>query len=434
MRLLRDSSDIGYETHEFTKEIWPLNRSLTGEGVRKTLEQIKAHLPKLEIKSVPSGTAVFDWIIPKEWSVNEAYIVTPNGEKICDFKTNNLHLLGYSTPFDGKVILKELKEHLYTLPDQSEAVPYITSYYKERWGFCLSQDQYNQLEEGEYYVNIDTKYFDGVLNYAELIIRGKSSQEVFLSTYVCHPSMANNELSGPTVVTYIAKWLSELKHLDYTYRIIFIPETIGSITYLSLHHNDMKKNIFSGFNVSCVGDDRAYSYLPSRNGNTLSDTVAKHVLKHMDSNFKSYTWLDRGSGERQYCAPGIDLPIASIMLTKYCQYPEYHTSLDDLENVVTPEGLKGGYWALRRAIEAIEKNKTYRVTVLCEPQIGKRVLYPTLSTKKSGEQVRLMMNLISLCDGQKSLLEITESLKAPVWELYETIETLVNHELLEISE
>ena len=246
--------------------------------------------------------------------------------------------------------------------------------------------------------------------------------------------MANNELSGPTVVTYIAKWLSELKHLDYTYRIIFIPETIGSITYLSLHHNDMKKNIFSGFNVSCVGDDRAYSYLPSRNGNTLSDTVAKHVLKHMDSNFKSYNWLDRGSDERQYCAPGIDLPIASIMRTKYGQYPEYHTSLDDLENVVTPEGLKGGYWALRRAIEAIEKNKTYRVTVLCEPQIGKRGLYPTLSTKKSEEQVRLMMNLISLCDGQKSLLEIAESLKAPVWELYETIETLVNHELLEISE
>tara|TARA_B110000503_G_scaffold85516_1_gene130129 strand:- start:152 stop:892 length:741 start_codon:yes stop_codon:yes gene_type:complete len=246
--------------------------------------------------------------------------------------------------------------------------------------------------------------------------------------------MANNELSGPTVVTYLAKWLSEFKQLDYTYRIVFIPETIGSIAYLSLHHNYMKKNIISGFNVSCVGDDRAYSYLPSRKGNTLSDSIAKHVLKHTDSNFKSYTWLDRGSDERQYCAPGIDLPIASIMRTKYGQYPEYHTSLDDLENVVTPKGLDGGYWAIRRAIEAIEKNKKYRVTVFCEPQMGKRGLYPTLSTKKSGLEVKLMMDLISLCDGKNSLLEIAELLNTPIWELYELIEILVGHKLLDVIE
>jgi aminopeptidase-like protein len=391
-------------------------------------------LPDLEIKAVPSGTDVFDWTIPKEWSANDAYIVTPSGEKICDFKSNNLHLLGYSIPFEGKISLKDLKEHLYTLPDQPDAIPYITSYYKERWGFCLSQDQCDQLEDGEYYVKVDTKHFDGVLNYGELIIPGKSSQEIFLSTYICHPSMANNELSGPTVVTYLAKWLLELEQLDYTYRIVFIPETIGSITYLSLHHDYMKKNIISGFNVSCVGDERAYSYLPSRNGKTLSDSVAKHVLKHTDSNFKSYSWLDRGSDERQYCAPGIDLPIASIMRTKYGQYPEYHTSLDDLESVVTPNGLDGGYWALRRAIEAVEKNKKYHVTVLCEPQMGKRGLYPTLSTKKSGEEVRLMMDLISLCDGKRFLLEVAESLNTPIWELYELIETLVSHKLLELNE
>jgi aminopeptidase-like protein len=424
---------IGTEIHQFARELWPINRSITGKGVRETLERIKVHLPRLKIKSVSSGTAAFDWKIPKEWSANEAYIVTPNGEKICDFKANNLHLLGYSVPFDGKISLKELKEHLYTLPDQSDAIPYITSYYKERWGFCLSQNHYDQLEEGEYYVKVDTKHFDGVLNYAELIIPGISSQEIFLSTYICHPSMANNELSGPTVVTYLAKWLSELDQLDYTYRIVFIPETIGSITYLSLHHEYMKKSIVSGFNVSCVGDDRAYSYLPSRNGNTLSDNIAKHVLKHTDSNFKTYTWLDRGSDERQYCAPGIDLPIASIMRTKYGQYPEYHTSFDDLENVVTPEGLDGGYWALRRAIEAVEKNKKYRVTVFCEPQMGKRGLYPTLSTKKSGEQVRLMMDLISLCDGERYLLEIAGLLNTPIWELYELIETLVGHKLLEVN-
>ena len=196
----------------------------------------------------------------------------------------------------------------------------------------------------------------------------------------------------------------------------------------------MKKNIISGFNVSCVGDDRAYSYLPSRNGKTLSDNVAKHVLNHTDSNFKSYSWLERGSDERQYCAPGIDLPIASIMRTKYGQYPEYHTSLDDLETVVTPAGLDGGYWALRRAIEAVEKNKKYRVTVFCEPQMGKRGLYPTLSNKKFGEEVKIMMDLISLCDGKRFLLEVAEALNTPIWELYELIETLVSHKLLELNE
>ena len=425
---------IGDEIYKFAKELWPINRSITGEGVRETLDRIKVHLPKLEIKSVPSGTPVFDWTIPREWSVNEAYIVSPSGVKICDFNVNNLYLLGYSIPFEGEIKLDELKDHLYTLSEQPDAIPYITSYYKERWGFCLSQDQYNELEDGIYYVKIDTKLFDGVLNYAELILDGESSKEVFISTYVCHPSMANNELSGPTVVTYLAKWLSEIKQLDYTYRIVFIPETIGSITYLSLNHDYMKKNVISGFNVSCVGDDRAYSYLPSRNGNTLSDSVAKHVLKYTDPKYKTYSWLDRGSDERQYCAPGIDLPIASIMRTKYGEYPEYHTSLDDLENVVTPKGLAGGYWVLRRALEAIEKNKKYRATVLCEPQMGKRGLYPSLSIKKSNEQVRLMMNLLSLCDGRSALLDIAESLGVPVWDLYDLIDTLVSHKLLKVSE
>ena len=424
---------IGKMIHKFAKELWPINRSITGKGVRQTLELIKSHLPDFEIKEIPSGTNVFDWTIPKEWIVNDAYIITPSGERICDFKSNNLHLLGYSVPFEGKISLKKLKEHLYTLPDQPDAIPYITSYYKERWGFCLSQVQFDQLKEGEYFVKVDTSHFDGVLNYGEIIIKGKCSKEIFLSTYICHPSMANNELSGPTVVTYLAKWLLELEKREYTYRIIFIPETIGSISYLSLNYNLMKKNVIAGFNVSCVGDERAYSYLPSRNGQTLSDNVAKHVLKHTDTNFKTYTWLDRGSDERQYCAPGIDLPIASIMRSKYGQYPEYHTSLDNLENLVTPKGLDGGYWALRRAIEAIEKNKKYQVSVLCEPQMGKRGLYPTLSTKKSKEKVKLMMDLMSLCDGANSLLDIAEILETPIWNLYELCDTLKKHGLLTIE-
>jgi len=425
---------IGNEIHEFAKELWPINRSITGEGVRETLRQITKHLPDLELKSVPSGTTVFDWTIPKEWSVSEAYIVAPSGQRICEFSKNNLHLLGYSTPFEGELSLDELKHHLYTLPDQPNAIPYITSYYKERWGFCLTQEQFDTLEEGTYFVLIDTNLFDGVLNFAELFIQGASEKEIFLSTYICHPSMANNELSGPTVVTYLAKWLTQLENLEFSYRIVFIPETIGSITYLSIHHEEMKRKVIGGFNISCVGDDRSYSYLPSRNGETISDVVAKHVLNWTDPEYNRYTWLDRGSDERQYCAPGIDLPIASIMRTKYGQYPEYHTSLDDLVNVVTPQGLDGGYWVLRRALETFEMNKTYKINVLCEPQLGKRGLYPTLSTKKTGDQVKLMMDFISLCDGASSLVEIADNLKVPVWDLYDLVDTLVSHGLLEVNE
>ena len=422
---------IGSEIHEFARELWPINRSITGEGARETLKKISHHLPTLDIKSVPSGTKVFDWEIPNEWYINEAYIIMPNGKKICNFSENNLHLVGYSIPFKGKVTLKELKNHLHTLPSQPNAIPYITSYYQERWGFCLTQEQFDSLEDGIYEVCIDTKLFDGVLNFAELLIKGKSNKEVFLSTYICHPSMANNELSGPSVLTFLAKWLLGIREPEYSYRIVFVPETIGSITYLSLNYKEMKSKVIAGFNVSCVGDDRMYSFLPTRSGNTTSDVVAKHALKWVDSNYQTYTWLDRGSDERQYCSPGIDLPIASIMRTKYGQYPEYHTSLDDLENVVTPGGLEGGYTVLKKAIEVIEKNKIYKVKVLCEPQMGKRGLYPTLSSKKSDKKVKLMMDLISLCDGENSLLNIADELCVPIWDLYEIVDNLLKHDLLE---
>ena len=425
---------IGDEIHKFARELWPINRSLTGDGVRETLQRISKHLPALEIKSVPSGTKVFDWTVPKEWHVKKAYIITPSGEKICDFSKNNLHLLGYSIPFEGEISFDELKKHLYTLPDQPKAIPYITSYYKERWGFCLSQEQFDTLENGSYKIVIKSTLFDGELNYGELLIKGKSDKEIFLSTYICHPSMANNELSGPTIVTFLAKWLLEINETDFSYRIIFIPETIGSITYLSKNYKDMKNKIFAGFNVSCVGDDRAYSYLPSRNGKTISDMIAKHVLKWIDPNFIKYSWFDRGSDERQYCAPGIDLPIASILRTKHGRYPEYHTSLDNLENVVTPKGLDGGYYAIRKAIDAIERNKKYKTTVLCEPQMSKRGLYTTLSTKDANKEVELMMNFISICDGQASLLEIAESLNLPIWELYELVDKLESHSLIGVNE
>jgi len=421
---------IGNEIHQFARELWPINRSITGAGLRETLKRISIHIPKLDIKSVPSGTQVFDWTIPREWHVNKAYIITPSGEKICDFSENNLHLLGYSIPFEGNVTLEELKKHLYTLPDQPNAIPYATSYYEERWGFCISQKEFDVLKKGTYKVVIDSTLFKGELNYGELLIKGKSKKEIFLSTYVCHPSMANNELSGPTVLTFIAKWLMENNKREYSYRIIFIPETIGSITYLSRNYKEMKKKTIAGFNITCVGDDRSYSYLPSRNGDTISDLISKHILKWIDKNFKSYSWLERGSDERQYCSAGIDLPIASIFRTKYGEYPEYHTSLDNLERVVTPKGLDGGYWAIRKAIEAIERNKKYITTVLCEPQMGKRGLYPTLSTKKSKEKIKLIMDLLSFCDGKNSLIDIAEALNTAIWNLYDVIDTLEKNDLI----
>lgn len=424
---------IGSEIHDLAKRLWPINRSITGDGVRQTLAIIRELVPELKIVEVPSGTQVFDWTVPKEWRVRDAYIVTPSGKMICEFKKNNLHLVAYSTPISKKLSLSELQEHLYSLPNQPNAIPYITSYYKERWGFCLTQEERECLEDGDYEVVIDSELFDGSLTYGELLIKGESTKEVFISTYICHPSMANNELSGPCVTTFLAKNLKELRRKKYSYRLIFIPETIGSISYLSKNIEHLKKVVIAGFNVSCVGDNRDYSYLPSRNGNTLSDQVAKHVLKHIDTKFKTYCWSEgRGSDERQYCAPGVDLPIASIMRTKYDEYPEYHTSLDDLISVVTAEGLDGGYMALWKSIEVIERHCYPSMKVLCEPQLGKRGLYPSQSTKSTWNDVKLMMNVITWSDGTRSLIEIAELCGAPVWDLYPIVEKLSSHHLMDI--
>lgn len=422
---------IGKEIHQLAQELWPICRSITGNGVRQSLKIIQKHIPDLKMYEVPSGTKCFDWTVPKEWNINDAYILDPQGKKIIDFKKSNLHVVGYSIPVNKTLSLDELKAHLYTLPEQPDAIPYITSYYSPHWGFCLSQIQYEQLEEGNYQVVIDSELKDGHLTYAELLIPGESEQEVFLSSYVCHPSLANNELSGPTVTTFLAKWLLQQEKLKYSYRIILIPETIGSLTYLSRHLDEMKAKVIAGYNITCIGDNRDYSYIPSRAENTLSDTVAQHVLHHTDKAYKTYPFYESGSDERRYCAPGVDLPVACIMRTKYNQYPEYHTSLDDL-NLVTPEGLNGGYLALQRCLEVIEKNEVLKLTVLCEPQLGKRGLYPNLSTKQSNAMVSNMMNFISYCDGTLSTLEIAQKIQVPMWELYEIIENLKEAKLLEV--
>jgi len=421
---------IGQDMYGWAQDLFPIARSITGPGVRETISYIQGLLPDLTLHEIASGTPVFDWTVPDEWAVREAHITDESGERIVDFKVNNLHLVGYSESVDQWFELAELNKHLYSLPEQPTAIPYITSYYERRWGFCLTHNQRESLRLGRYRAVVDSDLKPGVLNYGELILPGETDEEVFLSTYVCHPSMANNEISGPVVTTALAQWLMSAKKRRYTYRIIFIPETIGSIVYLSRYLSHLKKHVIAGFNISCVGDERAYSYLPSRAGDTLSDKAALHVLKYVSPEFKRYTWLERGSDERQYCSPGVDLPIATIMRSKYGEYPEYHTSLDDLQ-LVTPNGLEGGYHSLRRAIEIIENNACFKTTSFCEPQLGKRGLYPTLSTKDSGAQVERMMNLISYCDGDLSLLDIADLVDVPFWELAPVANELLGNGLFE---
>lgn len=427
--------NLSLDMHKLCERLFPICRSITGDGFRESLDILKNELDLEDLKNfeIPTGTKCFDWEIPKEWNIRDAYIIAPDGTKICDFKASNLHVVGYSTPVNKEISLEELQDHLYSLPEQPNAIPYITSYYKERWGFCISQDERDKLVSGQYQVYIDSELKDGSLTYGELIIPGETEQEVFISSYLCHPSMANNELSGPVVTAFLAKWILSLESRKYTYRIVIIPETIGSITYLSRNYRKMKESTIAGFNVSCVGDDRAYSYLPSRNGNTFADKIAKHVLKHSQPDFVSYSFLDRGSDERQYCSSGIDLPVCSIMRTKYGCYPEYHTSLDDLE-LVTPSGLLGGYKVLRQSIECIEADETLYKTVLCEPQLGKRGLYPTISTKNSGSVVKDMMNFLAYCDGISTNLEIAEKINAPLWDLQDIITNLKAADLLRVSD
>jgi aminopeptidase-like protein len=423
---------IGCYLHELAGALWPIARSITGPGVRQTLEILNNELSgQLCIHSVDSGTPAFDWTVPDEWTIRDAWVENELGERVIDFQANNLHLVGYSEPVDQWLELDELQQHLYSLPEQPEAIPYVTSYYKRRWGFCLSHNQRELLMPGRYRAVVDADLQPGVLNYGELIIPGNSDQEVFLSTYVCHPSMANNELSGPVVTTAIARWLQSLPDRRYTYRIVFIPETIGSLVYLSRNLEHLKVHVIAGFNVSCIGDDRCYSCLPSRAENTLADRAARHALHHIDPDYIRYTWLDRGSDERQYSAPGVDLPIATIMRSKYGMYPEYHTSLDDL-NFVTPSGLEGGYRALKSAIEAIEINGRPRALVLGEPQLSKRGLYPTISQKGSAYEVKAMMDLLTYADGKRDLIEIADLIGVRIQKLGEIMERLIEHELISV--
>ena len=423
----------GMFMHDLARRLFPICRSLTGDGVRQTISILGEYLADLKVREIKSGTQVFDWSVPDEWNIRGGYLVGPDGARVVDFNDSNLHIVGYSEPIDKILTLSELQPHLHSIPEMPDAVPYVTSYYNRSWGFCLTHNRRKSLVDGEYRAVIDSTLAPGSLTYAELVIPGESKQEVFISTYVCHPSMANNELSGPVVSTSLAMWLSNQERLRYTYRFVFVPETIGSIVYIYNNFDHLKEHVIAGYNVSCVGDDRAYSYLPSRLGNTLSDRIAKHVLKHIDANYRTHSFLERGSDERQYCSVGVDLPIASVMRSKYGTYPEYHTSKDDLDTVVTPGGLEGGFRALQTCIKAIEVNRNYHCTQYCEPQMGKRGLYSALGTRNMTYAVKMRMDILCYCDGEHSLLDIAELIGCPIEDLLPFVKELEANFLIEPS-
>jgi aminopeptidase-like protein len=411
-------------------ELFPVPRSLTGNGVRLTLQYFKSKVPSMTIMSVPTGTKAYDWEVPDEWSVKAASITDAKGNVLVDYRDNNLHLMGYSIPFEGVLSRDELEKHLYSIPKFPDRIPYVTSYYERRWGFCVSEESKQKLGSGPFKVSIDTSLKPGEMNYGEIKIKGSSEKEVLLSTYVCHPSMASNELSGPIVLAHLAMWLEAQKNLRYSYRILFLVETLGSIYYISKNKDQLKNNVIAGWVLTCLGDDAKFSYVPTRNSDTLTNYVSEKVLSKEDKNFKMYTWLDRGSDERQYNAPGIDLPIGSVMRSKYGEFPEYHTSADNL-NFTSGNALEKSLSIYKKLILEIERTKIYRLKVLCEPHLSPRNMYPSLSTVDSTNEVKNLMNVISMIDGRTSDEELARKCDISLNEVNEILEKLTKNELVE---
>ena len=387
-------------------DLWPLNRSLTGPGVRETISYLRDLNPELREHTAKTGEEVFDWTVPQEWYVRDAFLEhVETGERFAEFSKSNLHLVGYSEPVDTVMQLEDLRSRIFTQLDQPDWIPYVTSYYKRTWGFCLSQNDFDALPDGAYRVVVDSELFDGEMLFSDAVLHGENDEEIFFSTYVCHPSMANNEISGPVLASALMRYIKEVYPKPrFTYRFAFVPETIGSLMYISKNFHYLKEKVVAGFVLSCVGDERAYSHVESRLGNSLADDALRAALIGKQ-NVKSYTFLQRGSDERQYCAPGIDLPVAGFCRSKYGEYPEYHTSADNFD-VVTQEGLEGALSVMRSIIDAFEVGIFPRVQVLGEPQLGKRGLYPTLSQKGSHSKISTRMDLLAYSDGNHNLFEI----------------------------
>jgi len=413
------------QLEQYFDRLWPISRSLTGDGNRETLN-ILSEIVDLKLTEVPSGKACFDWAVPPEWNIREAWIKDSKGAKIIDFATNNLHILGYSQPFHDHLSFEELKSHLYTLPNQPDLIPYLTSYYQKRWGFCLSQNQFDKIDQNQKFeVFIDSELNqNGSMTVAEAFLPGKTKKEILLSTYICHPSMANNELSGPLVTAMIYQHLKTKEDRNYSYRFLFHPETIGAIYHLGEYGEFWKKHLHAGYVLTCVGDKGAFTYKKSRQENSTADLVAKTVLTNSGKQHKIIDFFPRGSDERQFCSPGFNLPIGSLMRTMYGEYDEYHTSGDNKE-LISFKAMQETVEMYLQIINRLEKtefetveeknqnvqdtSEEYYTNLLpnCEPQLGKRNLYPTLSEKTKDNFVEAMMWLLNYSDGKHSLSEIS---------------------------
>ena len=421
----------GEKIYNIAAELFPIPRSLTGKGVRQTFEILKKYAKDLNVFEIPTGTKVFDWTVPEEWEINDAYIEDESGNKIIDFKENNLHVMGYSTPVDEWTDLEGLLKYVYTEPSAPDAIPYITSYYKRRFGFCMSENLKNSLKPGKYHMYIDSRLFEGSLSYGEIVIPGEIEDEILFTTYVCHPSMANNECSGPSVAIALANYIQNLPSHKYTYRFVFGPETIGSVAYICTHFKHLKEHVKAAFNLSCVGDDRVYSMLHSRYANTFADKALLNILKYHTKSLIEYSYLDRGSDERQYNAPGVDIPMVTFSRSRYTQYPEYHTSLDNMD-LVSPAGFEGSFEVLTKLVDALENNAYYKINVLCEPQLGKRGLYPSISRRGQYDAVMMITNFIAYSDGTNDLFDISNIVGVPVDELIKIKNELMENGILDI--
>ena len=422
------ASEAGRQIYSLIEELYPICRSITGDGFRQTLQRISREIP-LAIHEVPSGTQVFDWTVPKEWNIRDAYVKDARGERVIDFRRHNLHVVNYSTPVHRKMGLEELQQHLHSLPEQPGLIPYRTSYYQENWGFCLAHRQRLQLKDEQYEVCIDSTLRDGNLTFGELLIPGSSSDEILVSCHACHPSLCNDNLSGVSVATHLAKQLAGAQR-RYSYRFLFIPGTIGSITWLFLNQSRVDR-IRHGVVLTCVGDRGGFTYKKSRRGDAEIDRAFAHVLRHSGKLQAIQEFSPYGYDERQYCSPGFNLPVGCLMRTPHGKFPEYHTSGDNLE-LVNSTSLGETYDACRSVFRLLEENRTYlNRNPKCEPQLGKRGLYGPIGGRDVKTSELAMLWVLNFSDGAHNLLDIAERSEMEFSLLADAARALSSHGLLE---
>ena len=422
------------DIYSLSKVLFPIHRSLMGKNNLKTLEIIKSIIPSLKIKFFRSGKKSFDWVVPKEWNLKEAYIADMEGNKIIDIVNNNLHVVQYSISVNKTLSFRELKDNLYFIKSSPNAIPYITSYYKKKWGFCISYNQYKKLSKlKNLKIKISSNFKNNKMHYGEMIIKGKSNKEILFTTYICHPSMANNEVSGPALLTYLSKWILSNNNY-YSYRILFIPESIGTISYISDNLKILKKKVVAGLVVTCVGTNHSLSYIKTKNDNSLTNKVLIHYLKK-NRKKKIFDYSHKGSDERHYNSPNISIDIGSLMSNKYGTYKEYHTSLDNLK-FISNKGLNFMYHHYMEVIKLFEINITYQSNIFCEPFLSKRNLYPTLSKNYRSKEYKFSINLLNVldyCDSKNDLIDISNTLKLDIEQVYEYIKILKSNNLISIS-